>query len=364
LTGREVETFPHGMVYTLGTLIHGLLFCLDGEGVSVNDDARGLELRTLLGKCRARLRPQDVGLPITSRRRVPGLRREEVAELVGVSPNWYALFETGSNDRRFSATFVQRVADVLQLDERERTLLFRLALPEIRLAVEQFERSAYDGALSSLRGIRSMVRRMTAATTFAEAAEVAVEALVEVLSPTSVAVAILVPDVHVARVFAAGPKAGADLERSVVADTCIVANYPNRFGYTTFSENRAAYVDTARGAFEFTQRTSDGHAFLVSVDPESPTANESLAAAGTSPGSAAAVLSDARLNSNEYWGWNSKLDVRAAMTHGLFTNGRYQGNLCALWTGTRAMAPLDAEVLRTACAVVELAAAPGGKRRG
>jgi transcriptional regulator with XRE-family HTH domain len=333
---------------------------LDDEEVSVNDDARGLELRTLLGKCRARLRPRDVGLPLTGRRRVTGLRREEVAELVGVSPNWYALFESGSNDRRFSAAFVQRVADALRLDERERALLFRLALPEIRIAVEQFERSAYDGALRNLRGVRAMVRRVTTATSFAEAAQSAVEAVIDVLAPSSCAVAILVPQ-HALRVLAAGPRAGADLERSVVADTCLVANYPNRFGYTTFSENRAPYGSTLRGAFDFEQRTSDGNEFLVTVDPGSPTAHEALAATESSLVSSGA-LADARLNSREYWEWNSKLEVSSTITHGLFTDGRYQGNLCALWTEARAMAPLDVEILRTACAIVELAAAPGGGR--
>ena len=42
---------------------------------------------------RARLRPADVGLPVTARRRTPGLRREEVAQLAGLSTEWYTLFE-------------------------------------------------------------------------------------------------------------------------------------------------------------------------------------------------------------------------------------------------------------------------------
>src|SRR6185312_8241675 len=96
--------------------------------------ARQLALRDLLTSCRARLSPKDVGLPAAGRRRVPGLRREEVAELVGVSPNWYAFFESGMSDRRFSAAFVERVADALRLDDHERPLLFRLALPEVSAA--------------------------------------------------------------------------------------------------------------------------------------------------------------------------------------------------------------------------------------
>ncbi len=321
---------------------------------------RILELRALLGRCRARLRPDDVGLPATVRRRVPGLRREEVAELVGVSPNWYALFEMGSPERRFSPAFVERVADALHLDERERALLFRLALPEIRLAVEQFERSTQDGALRSLREIRALVRRVTAAATFAEAAQTAVETISDLLAPSSVALGILVPEGNAPRLIAAGPRASIELERTGIANTCMVANYPNRAGLTTFSENRSSYRDTRGGAFDFKQATSDGQAFVVSVAPSGPTASEALAAKATGTAGTRGKLSNASLNSTEYWDWAAKLDVRSVMTHGLFTNGRYRGNLCALWSDSRATASLDVEILQTASAVLELAAAPGG----
>jgi transcriptional regulator with XRE-family HTH domain len=99
----------------------------------------GTELRSILVEFRSRLRPEDVGLPASGRRRVPGLRREEVAELVGVSPNWYAAFETGSCTHRFSADFVRRVAAVLRLDDRDRVALFRLALPEVSEVAEHFD---------------------------------------------------------------------------------------------------------------------------------------------------------------------------------------------------------------------------------
>jgi transcriptional regulator with XRE-family HTH domain len=94
-----------------------------------------------LTRLRARLRPEDVGLPATERRRVPGLRREEVAELVDVSPNWYAAFENGDSDRNFSPAFVERVAEALRLDQSERVQLLRLALPEVAAAAEHFEQA-------------------------------------------------------------------------------------------------------------------------------------------------------------------------------------------------------------------------------
>jgi transcriptional regulator with XRE-family HTH domain len=97
------------------------------------------ELRSFLTECRGRLLPSDVGLPGSARRRVPGLRREEIAELVGVSAKWYAAFEAGKSDRHFSAEFVHRVADALCLNARDRVWLFRLALPEAAAVAEHFE---------------------------------------------------------------------------------------------------------------------------------------------------------------------------------------------------------------------------------
>src|SRR5258708_38066397 len=59
----------------------------------------GIERRQTLGSFlrtrRARIQPADVGLPVGSRRRTPGLRREEVAELANIGVSWYTLLEQG-----------------------------------------------------------------------------------------------------------------------------------------------------------------------------------------------------------------------------------------------------------------------------
>jgi len=88
-------------------------------------------LRTFLKERRARLKPSDVGLPSYGPRRCKGLRREEVAELVGVSAHWYTLFEMATRNRRASIKMIQRVADALRLDEEDYATLFCLAVPEI-----------------------------------------------------------------------------------------------------------------------------------------------------------------------------------------------------------------------------------------
>jgi transcriptional regulator with XRE-family HTH domain len=76
---------------------------------------------------RARLRPEDVGLrELGPRRRVAGLRREELAQLAGVSVSYYTRLEQGLS-RGASAEVLEAVARALRLDDHEREHLLRLA---------------------------------------------------------------------------------------------------------------------------------------------------------------------------------------------------------------------------------------------
>ncbi|WP_433246208.1 helix-turn-helix transcriptional regulator [Streptosporangium sp. CA-135522] len=78
---------------------------------------------------RARIQPEDVGLPVFGRRRrVPGLRREEVAQLAGVSVDYYIRLEQGRGHNA-SDTVLDAVARVLRLDRTEREHLLDLARP-------------------------------------------------------------------------------------------------------------------------------------------------------------------------------------------------------------------------------------------
>lgn len=85
------------------------------------------EIREFLASRRARLGPEQAGLPLYgANRRVPGLRREEVAMLAGVSVDYYTRLERG-NLRGTSEAVLDGLAGALQLDEAERTHLFDLA---------------------------------------------------------------------------------------------------------------------------------------------------------------------------------------------------------------------------------------------
>ncbi|MFG1605088.1 helix-turn-helix domain-containing protein [Actinoplanes sp. NPDC049265] len=84
------------------------------------------ELGVFLRSRRARISPPEVGLPTGPRRRVPGLRRDEVAHLAGASVDYYIELERGRGAQP-SAQMLAALARALRLDHDERDHLFRLA---------------------------------------------------------------------------------------------------------------------------------------------------------------------------------------------------------------------------------------------
>ena len=84
------------------------------------------DIREFFVTRRARISPERVNLPSYGTRRVPGLRREEVAALAGVSVDYYNRLERG-NLAGVSETVLEAIANALQLDEAERLHLHRLA---------------------------------------------------------------------------------------------------------------------------------------------------------------------------------------------------------------------------------------------
>lgn len=88
-------------------------------------DMHRRQLAEFLRNCRARLSPGDVGLPDSRRRRTPGLRREDVAALAGVSVTWYTWLEQG-RDIRVSADVLEKISRTLRMSLDEREYLFAL----------------------------------------------------------------------------------------------------------------------------------------------------------------------------------------------------------------------------------------------
>ena len=149
---------------------------------------RRAELSEFLRTRRARLKPEDVGLPDFGRhRRVPGLRREELAQLAGVSVAYYTRLEQG-NGRNVSAEVLDAIARALRLTDAEHAHLTHLAKPkqhkkkqvarteQVRPALRQLLDSI-DGVPAYISGRRSDIlawNRMAAAV-FGDWAELPVQ---------------------------------------------------------------------------------------------------------------------------------------------------------------------------------------------
>jgi transcriptional regulator with XRE-family HTH domain len=111
---------------------------------------------------RAKLDPATLGFPLT-RRRTPGLRREEVAQRASVSATWYTWLEQGRGGAP-SASVLERIAHALMLTEVEREHLFLLALgrpPEVRYQLTEGVTPRLQRILDSLLLSPAIVKTST-----------------------------------------------------------------------------------------------------------------------------------------------------------------------------------------------------------
>lgn len=112
--------------------------------------AKNEALREFLTGKRAAVTPAAAGLTATGPRRVPGLRREEVAFLAGVSVDWYVRLEQGRQVTP-SESVLNAIAKILQLDDAEHDYLFNLARPTPGIGGGQPERPVRPGIVRMLR---------------------------------------------------------------------------------------------------------------------------------------------------------------------------------------------------------------------
>jgi transcriptional regulator with XRE-family HTH domain len=99
---------------------------LESRGDSDGVTARRRELAVFLRSRRERMSPSELGIVAITRRRTPGLRREEVAQHAGMSVTWYTALEQ-ARDVRPSPQVLNALARTLRLDHDERHHLYRLA---------------------------------------------------------------------------------------------------------------------------------------------------------------------------------------------------------------------------------------------
>jgi transcriptional regulator with XRE-family HTH domain len=136
----------------------------------------GADLKTFLRARRQRLNPEELGLP-SRRLRCAGVRREDVAELLEVSPLWYALFESGTSGRRFSRTFIERLQDILRLDETDRSRFLELVVTSGHASPEVEANWHRSRRQSLINEVASTLQLISAATTIEVALNVAESSL-------------------------------------------------------------------------------------------------------------------------------------------------------------------------------------------
>jgi transcriptional regulator with XRE-family HTH domain len=142
------------------------------------------QLSTFLRDARAKVDPASVAVARRGARRVPGLRREEVAELADMSDSWYARFEAGR--ARLSLPALARIAEVLGLRPDERAQLFALARPEI--TSDRTGRLAFESTgLYEMHIVQRLLRQLRDASTSDEVAIHTVRAVNECIRPTNTA---------------------------------------------------------------------------------------------------------------------------------------------------------------------------------
>lgn len=111
-----------------------------------------LELGRFLRNRRERIRPEEVGFPAGGRRRTPGLRREEVAVLAGLSTTWYTYLEQGRG-RDVSSSVLDSIARVLRLSEDERRYMHFLTFGHVASSNPLGEESSIDDWLRQIVSI-------------------------------------------------------------------------------------------------------------------------------------------------------------------------------------------------------------------
>lgn len=115
----------------------------------MGDQEHRKALGDFLRQKRANLTPEEVGLPPGTRRRTPGLRREEVAQLANIGLSWYMRLEQG-HDVRPSAQVLESLARVLRLTPNERRHLFMLAGQSLPPRYEETVSPVLNKVLDSL----------------------------------------------------------------------------------------------------------------------------------------------------------------------------------------------------------------------
>jgi transcriptional regulator with XRE-family HTH domain len=262
-----------------------------------------------------------------------GLSQADVAELAGVSLNWYELFESGRGDRRVSVAFVARIAQALRLNEGGRLELFRLALPEYD-AVLQIGQNLADEVLATIGTIRTFSRLAASAGDFRAVATLVAETLQAARKP-DVATIVTIEDDRRIDGLAYGPR----------ADHVSEAWHRTfwRF-YRELPPDRVGIVTCGPMIEELLNRPVDMVIHETDGDEIVP-------------------FTSWRWTPNLYRETGYQLQARSSLTLPLVAAGKVRGLAGMFWTTPRDFSRLEIETARALAAIVPLIATdPHGRR--
>ncbi len=311
------------------------------------DWERRQNLRAFLMRSRARLRPTDVGLPAGTRRRVPGLRREEVAELAGVSPEWYRWFESG-RPMGVSQRFVARLARALSLDASDETMLHILSFRELYqagtasqlsdetdaslrfsqldIAEARCQRSAHDGTLRAFSNLRHFLRKAASVSSFEDAASLAADTAQAILVPNCITVLCLNRSEPGLWDYAIGPKSNhwTGLHSRVAYDAHCVPLCHGGIGSSEYllSVEELAEENTALNSFKRSEYEPTPYNYECAV---------------------------------EVWrDFNVALRARSCILVPMFEGVRFRGIMAVAWREPRNIAETDIDAAQTIAAITAL----------
>jgi transcriptional regulator with XRE-family HTH domain len=293
----------------------------------VTPESRRRALREFLIERRLRLDRSDVGLPDQCGSR--GLSQAAVAELAGISLNWYELLESGRGDRPISSHSIEAVARALLLDEPDKLEFYRLALP-CSYAATRIAESMQDGSLASLRAVRNLARSIASATTLHEIATIVVESMHTLNKPDGATMAVLQAGSGTDG-FAVGPRARHvrrplyDLVWSQMSD---------------LAADRVAVAQDTATSEDFLQRPVDVTIDAVGDRDETH-------------------LTKMRWTPDTYDELCGNLRTVSGYTLPLTRGNGVTGIVTMMWTRTRDVSRLEIETAKSVAAVVQLSTTDG-----
>ena len=286
-----------------------------------SEGARRVALRALLVERRREIRPADPG---ESAELKEGLSQADVAELAGVSLNWYQLFESGRGDRRVSPDFVERVAFALQLEGPDKLELFQLAFGDAD-ALAQIRRTAEDGALALLRTVRTLAAKIAEARDFLDVARAVAETFHAAVRPSAATVSVM-REGDGLRGFALGPRAEAVSEAQFQVIWCTRAALP---------ADQVGVVERGPAIEELAQKPVDINIVAVGDDEQ-----RALSLWKWTP--------EAFLESPAYL-----MRARSSLSLPLMEGNTLRGLTVLYWTAPRTFSRVEIEAARAVAAVVQ-----------